>query len=403
MPSLRRLLLLTLLPAAFARGQDPSKEVDEVKGLGPIDPYTKRDPGLMAAAAVVGYGPFAWADFFSTTDVDQALGEGRVLWLETPHFKLGTSLRSVDWPASSEAKKLLQEEIKLLRQKLPRIAAKPKRLDPWLLLHLYAQRCEKAYAEFQQLIGATDADFPAKGKLPREGAFLGQPEKFLVLLLQKRSDMARYMDRFCGRKDDRSARHYHAKSYQMLFCLAADALEGFDESGVHSHVIDGVWHNLMSGYQGNDFPLPLWFTEGLAHYHSRMVPTEALSVMVKDDEAVDQVQQNNWPVRVRRRVQHLDYCIPFEKLAAISDWADCGYNVHTQSWSRLDYLMHLDPEKVGVMLSRMKSVQPINDWEAQGAQIRVMAQKLLAELYEMDAATFDARWRDWVLKTYPKK
>lgn len=403
MLALRRLLLLALLPLGFAPAQDQPKEADEVQGLGPLDPYTKRDPALMTAAGVVAYGPFAWADFFSTTDVDHALGEGRVLWIETAHFRVGSSLRSVDWPASNEARRLLQEELKLLRQKLPGIAAKPKRLDPWLRLHLYAQRCEKAYAEFLHLVGATDADFPAKGKLPREGAFLGQPDKFLVLLFQKRSDMARYMDRFCGRKDDRSARYYHQKTCQMLLCIAADALEGFDEAGVHSHVLDGVWHNLVSGYQGNLFPLPLWFSEGLSHYYSRMVPTQALSVMVKDDEAVDQAQQNNWPVRVRRRVQHIEYCIPFEKLAALSDWGECGYNAHTQFWSRIDYLMRLDAEKVGLMLSKLKGVQPQNDWDGQGAQIRVMAQKLVADLFEMDAATFDARWREWVLKTYPRK
>jgi hypothetical protein len=32
-----------------------------------------------------------------------------------------------------------------------------------------------------------------------------------------------------------------------------------------------------------------------------------------------------------------------------------------------------------------------------------MAQKLLIELFELDAATFDQKWREWVLKTYPKK
>ncbi|HEX5054761.1 MAG TPA: hypothetical protein VFZ65_23495 [Planctomycetota bacterium] len=403
LPVLRCLLFVALLPLGIAPAQDPPKDDDEVKKLGPVDPYTEGDPASMAAAGVVGYGPFAWADFHSTTDVDRALGEGRVLWLETAHFKIGFNLRSTDWPKSNEARKLLQEELKQLRQVVPKVAAKPKRLDPWLLLHLYARRCENAYTEFLHLIGATDADFPARGKLPREGAFLGLPDKFLVLLFQKRSDMARYMDRFCGRKDDRSVRYYHLKSYQMLFCVAADALEGFDESGVHSHVLDGVWHNLMSGYQGYSFPLPLWFSEGLSHYFSRKVPTSALSVMVKDDEAVDQDQQNNWPVRVRRRAQHPEYCIPFETLAAISKWEDCGYHAHTQFWSRIDYLMQLDPEKVGLMLRQMKNVDSLNDWEGQGAQIRVMAQKLLVELFEMDAATFDERWRDWVLKTYPKK
>jgi hypothetical protein len=43
------------------------------------------------------------------------------------------------------------------------------------------------------------------------------------------------------------------------------------------------------------------------------------------------------------------------------------------------------------------------DFEGQGAQIRTMAQQLLLELFSLDAATFDQQWRDWVLKTYPKK
>ncbi|MEO6597362.1 MAG: hypothetical protein ABIP94_21680 [Planctomycetota bacterium] len=387
----------------LAQDPPPVKDDDEVKKLGPVDPYTEGDAALMAAAGVVTYGPFPWADFHSTSDIDKALGEGRVLWLETAHFRIGFNLRSIDWPKDSDARKLLAEEVKQLRTKLPKIAPKPKRLDPFLRLHLYAQRCEKAYAEFQQLIGASDADFPAKGKGPGEGAFLGQPDKFLVLLFHKKSDMVRYMDRFCGRKEERSMRYYHLKTFQMLSCASAEGLEGFDEAGLHSHVLYCVWHNLMSGYRGYGFPVPLWFCEGVAHYYSRRVPTTALSVQIKDDEAVAPQEQNNWPVRVRRRAQHVEYNIPFETLAAMSKWEDCGYHAHTQFWSRIDYLMQLDAQKVGLMLRQLKSVPIANDWDGQGAQIRGMAQKLVVELFEMDGPTFDQRWRDWVLKTYPKK
>ncbi|MBZ0154465.1 MAG: hypothetical protein K8J09_23300 [Planctomycetes bacterium] len=387
------------------RAQDPlpQKDEDEVKKLGPVDPYTGGDKAAMAAAGVVAYGPFAWADFLTTADVDRVLGEGRVLWMETAHFKFGVNLRSVKWPDEQDQRKLLQDEVKLLRKTLPKLAERPKKIDPWLRVHLYAARCEKAYAEFQKLIGVRDADFPAKGDTPPNGAYLGLPGKFLVLLFQKKSDMVRYMDRFCGRKDERSMRYYHQKTNQMLLCVSAEGMEGVDECGLYGHVTYAIWHNLMSGYQGFQYPLPPWFAEGLAQWYARKVPTDYLTVEIKDDEAVAEEKQHEWPIKVRRRAQHEGLCIPFATMAEWPDSAAMGYHAHTQSWSRIDYLMRLDAQKVGQLLRQLKNVPPTGDWEAQGAQVRAMAQKLLFDLYELDAATFDQKWRDWVLKTYPKK
>lgn len=41
----------------------------------------------------------------------------------------------------------------------------------------------------------TDATFPG-GKESPNGKYLGLPDKFLLLLFQKRSDLARYTERF---------------------------------------------------------------------------------------------------------------------------------------------------------------------------------------------------------------
>ena len=393
--------LLSLM--AIAQDKPPVKDEDEVVKLGPVDPYTGNDPATMAQAGIVAYGSFPWADFHRTEDIDKVLGPKRVLWLETKHFKLGFNLRSIEWPARPEERKALQDEIKLLRKKLPKVPEKPKKIDPWLRLHLYAQRCERAYADFQQLLGVTDADFPAKGKLPREGAYLGMPEKFLVLLFQKQSDMVRYMDRFAGRKDDTSMRIYHDKSHQMLFCVSADGMEGIDEGGLHGHVLYAVWHNLMNGYNGFSYPLPHWFAEGIAHWYARKVPTEFLNVQIKDDEAVAEDKQTNWPVKVRRRAQHEKLCIPFATMSQWAKWEDLGYHAHAQSWSRIDYLMQLDKQKVGEMLRQLKAVPADGTWDGQAPKIRALAEKLVFDLFGMDAATFDMKWREHVLKTYPKK
>ena len=55
------------------------------------------------------------------------------------------------------------------------------------------------------------------------------------------------------------------------------------------------------------------------------------------------------------------------------------------------------------MLKQLKAVPPDGTYEAQGARIRALAQKLLAELYGLDGPAFDRAWREWVTKTYPKK
>jgi hypothetical protein len=382
----------------------PEKEDEEIKKAGPVDPYTGGDAGVMAAAGVVAYGPFPWADFHSTADVDKVLGEHRVLWLETKHFRIGSGLKSAPWPEDSDKKKALQEEIRRLRARLPKVPEKPKKLDPWLRLHLYAQRAERCYSDFLELIGKTDADFPGRGKQPREGAYLGQPDKFLLLLCQRKSDMARYMDRFCGRKEDSSMRYYHAKTHQMIACLSVEGLEGFDETALHGHMVYATMHNLMSGYNGFYYPLPLWFAEGLAHWYARKVPSDVVNAQIRDDEAVAEDRQSDWPVKVRRRAQHVGAFFPFEKMVAWEKWEELGYHAHSQSWSRVDYLLSVDKEKVGRMIRELKAQPVPRTWgPEQSAQIREATGRLLMELFGLDAAAFDQKWRDWVLKTYPKK
>lgn len=398
-------LCALLLAAGAVRAQDKptGKDDDEISKLGPVDPYTGGDAAAMALAGVVAYGPFPWADHVGTADIDRVLGEKRFLWLETAHFKLGSSLKSIGWPEDGDARKQLQDEVKALRKKLPKVPERPKKLDPWLRLHLAAQRCEKGYAEFQQLIGVTDADFPGKGPRPPEGAYLGLPGKFLLLQCQKKSDAARYLDRFCGEKGDTSMRYHHQKTFQQVHVMAVEGFEGFDESGLHGHMVYGLWHNLANGYNGFAYPLPNWLVEGLAHWHARKVQSVFLNVQIRDDEAVAEENQANWPAKVRARAQHEGAFFPFSAMAEWSKWEDMGYHAHAQSWSRVDYLLQTDRAKFGALLKRLKSAPPDGTYDAQGAQIRTMATKLLGELYGLDGPGFDRKWREWVLKTYPKK
>ena len=408
---LRLLLVLPLAAlAAPVHAQEKPPEAgtnkdddDDVTKAGLKDPYTGGEPAAMAAAGVVAYAPFPWADGKTTASLETVLGERRILWLETAHFRIGLSLRSVAWPEDQQKRKALQDEIKALRKKLPKIPERPKKLDPWIRLHLYAQRLENLYADVQKLLSVTDADFPGKGKEPRDGPYLGMPDKYLVLLFQKKSDCARYLDRFCGVKEDRSMRWYHDKTHQMLSVVAAEGLEGFDEAGLHGQVVYAVSHNLLNGYNGYFYNLPLWLDEGIAHWFARQVPSDIVNVQILDTEAVAEDRMNDWPVKVRRRAQHDGAWFPFEKMAAWTKFDEMGYLAHSQSWSRVDYLLALDPKKVAQMVKQLKALPPPVNGAVPPAEVATLAQKLLIELFELDAATFDKKWREWVLKTYPKK
>jgi len=400
------LLPLFLLGGALLSQQEPpdaKKDDEEIKRAALQDPYTGGAAALMEAAGIAAYAPFAWADGKSTDSIDTVLGERRILWLETAHFRIGSSLSACLVPEAQDKRKALLDEIKLLRKKLPRVPDRPKRIDPWLRAHLYAQRLEALYADFQQLLGVTDADFPARGPEMGQGAYLGMPGKYLVLLFQKKSDLARYAERFCGTRNDSSLRWYHGTTHQLLAGVSAEGLEGFDETGIHGHVIYAATHNLLNGYRGFHYPLPLWLAEGLAHWYSRRVPSDVVNVRILDSEAVSQDKQADWPVKVRRRAQHEGLPIPFATMAKWGDFAEMGYHAHSQAWSRIDYLMQLDREKLGVVLQKLKGLQTTAAGTRPPPEVVTLAQKLLVDLYGLDGPTFDTKWRDWVLKTYPKK
>lgn len=376
------------------------KEEDEVARM-KVDPYTGGDLALLQQAGHSAYGPFLWSKDTRTEDIDRVLGEGRVLWLETAHFRIGCNLRTVPIPEKQAQRKAIHDEVAALRKKLPKIPDKPKRLDPWLRMHLYAARAEKLYAEFESLLLAGGATF-GTAKEPPNGPYLGLPDKHLLLIFQKKSDLARYFDRFCGVHADRSFSYYLPASHQMLFGVSLEGLEVEDDPSLHSHVLYGLAGNLCNGLRGYSYRMPPWLSEGFAHLVSRRVETEFVNVTIKDDEAVNEEEQHLWPKKVRARAQYDRTRISFAQMALWQSNKDMGYHGELQSWSRVDFLHKQDKDKLGALLLRLKSL-PISYEGVKPEDWATMQQKAVEETFGWDAATFDAKWRDFVLATYPKK
>ncbi|MGB0685343.1 MAG: hypothetical protein ACPGQD_04040, partial [Planctomycetota bacterium] len=188
-----RLLLLTMLTGLLAVPATAQKDNEDDEGPEP-DPYTEEVREAMDRAGYVRFGQMQWADNHGTKDIEEAFGGVEMIWVETEHFRIGSSLPeyTID-RANKVEKKKLEEELKRLRERLPTAPKKVKKLDPWLRLHLFAMRAEELYDEIEEMLKVEDESFPrgpgtvVDGKYMGEGPYLGMTDKYLVLLTEKKS------------------------------------------------------------------------------------------------------------------------------------------------------------------------------------------------------------------------
>ncbi|MEM7200718.1 MAG: hypothetical protein AAF628_10655 [Planctomycetota bacterium] len=380
------------------------------------DTYTLGEPAAMEQAGYVSFGPFPFGDGHSTTDIEHVLGdEVKMRWVETAHFKIGSSLAAIKAPQDRKERRKLNAELAELRDKLPRVRKRQKTLDPWLRLHLFAHRLEGLYRDLCDRLEVTDADFPGAGqtepatKPPAagrmgKGPYLGQPSKYTVLLFAKRSSAGHYMQTFLGRDDGQSLRHNFAQCGSLLFVVSTEEAAGAlaNDTALHCHVVFAIVRNLVDGYRYYSRQIPAWFPLGLAHWHLRRI-SERHNVYREAKRFDNQPDMLwNWAPRVRARAQH-DH---FVKAAEFLQWADTDEKTLVDSmmlWSRVDYLMSLGDKGFRTFLHLMKGPVPAVDPQPTMAEIQALQIEALERAWGLTPESFDRQWKEWVSRHYPRK
>jgi hypothetical protein len=127
----------------------------------------------------------------------------------------------------------LLAEISRLGQAVPKLKQRPKVIDSWLLVHLYAARLEALYADFAVRSGfqVEAPPTPAGGSDGRggrnrgglgDGPYLGQHGKFCLLILEERGNVVRYLRRFANRDTDEPTAHYFGGSTSIVYVTTPD-------------------------------------------------------------------------------------------------------------------------------------------------------------------------------------
>jgi hypothetical protein len=373
------------------QGQDGKEDVFEK-----VDPYTHGDEKALERAGYVGYGPFAWADGVTSKDVQEAMGGGDVLWLETPHFRIGSTLSSYRFHNDVREQKALEAELARLKSRLvwwqpPRV-----KLDPWMRLHLYAMRFEDVYADFAGWFGyATDEAARKKGaaapKKPGDSLGREPPQKIRVLLAGKSSALARYVKHFADREPAGHDRFVLPGGAQFLGVNEEGLyLSGYElDIAVHCVAAGALVHSLIDAHTGTVGTTPLWLEYGLDHVVTRGIderyPSAAVNTVRLEDEA-----SFRWEVRVKGLV--VNGAAPsWAETAAWKDWSEIKTSGHLVSWSRVAWLLKRKPAELRAFLEGVAGPEAESGesrrtpLEAQSKAAKAAFGKTLEEL--------DALWR----------
>lgn len=408
-------LLPALVPAALvlgsigpwnvALGQGTSKP----EALEAVDPYTRGEAKALERAGYVTLAPVEWAQGIRADEVRETLGGIDVLWIETAHFRIGSTLESYKSPSDPREDDKLEAELARLRRKLARFREPHNKIDPWMRAHLYAQRLEDVYADFEKSFGLSAADFPdADGRKPSEGPkmgvgpYLGLERKFTVLLLEKTSSLARFAKRYADR-EERPWDRFPLPGGSMFLGVSAEGLRQFGftlDAAMHGLVASEATHNFVNGFRASWSASPLWLECGLAHAAARRVDERFVpSVMAAPNP--DDPDAWEWEPRVRGLVEN-DVLKSWVEMLGWKSWEDLKTQGHLVAWSRASWLLQKEPAALKTFLVAV--TEPLPEVEGDAllqATIEREGQACQAA-FGKPLEVVDAEWKKYVQRRYPK-
>ncbi len=372
------------------------------------DPYVKGDPARMAAAGYVSYGPFPLGERHDTRAVEALLGGEPLLWIETKHFRIGAALSPFPITGDSDGTRKLRAELARLHQRLPTVKPATKTLDPWLRAHLIAQRAEESYAEFCELLKVTPATFPQSARRLDEvsldefhgfGPYLGQREKFTILIFRKTASLARYTKAYQGREVTYPIRHHDHAFDAATFAVAEESSRALftDDTALHTHLVYNLTHLFHTSYRAYGHEIPAWYATGLAHWNARRVSPRFPAYDQRADGEGETRSFWQWEKRAPGLLRKRAF-LPVEELTEILDVTRFGFEQHIQCWAFVDFLMATRRDAFVAFVHGMKDPFHARRRFPTPAELHERQRQLALTCFAVDFAGLESAWREHLQK-----
>ncbi|MCB9914912.1 MAG: hypothetical protein H6828_07150 [Planctomycetes bacterium] len=398
-------LLCALAAPAVLLAQDNPKD-SEKKGMevfDEVDPYTKGDKELVKKLGYVRVGHGPWHGVDDTHALQETMGGIEMLFCETEHFRIATSLTTYTVPNNREEREKLDGEFKRLKKKLGRFKPPKNELDPWLRLHLYAQRVEDQYAQFLEEWNIDPQEFEQRGP------YLGYPNKIQVLVCQRKSEFGRYVRAYHQTDLEYSYRTVRPGDSIVVGANMEALKEGWEghqdlpfDSMLHNMVVSSLASDFIDAWNDNMFSAPRWLSYGLAHVHLRRIdPHWTLFDGRKAGQGNDP-DQWDWEPRVYSLVKN-EFFAKAEEMFAWKEYADLHQRDHMISWSKVEFVLDQLGDGKRAFLDAACGARGGFSTQAQDTGALERQRAAFKTAFDMTPEEFDAAWAKWVLKTYRKK
>jgi len=395
---------IALLAVAFTLVVSPAL-AQKPKATDPLsDPYTEGGkPELMQAAGIVSMGGFPFGKKGRTTvDVDKFMVTAEIRWIETEHFRIGFALGP--YQVKLEDKKKILAELTRLKAVLPKVNPETKILDPWLRLHLTAQRCEDVYKRFIELIDGSTLQFTQgemqPGPYRGEGPYLGMKEKYEVFVLSTERAQVDWLLENAGLRIRNSQRWHFIDRGAISIVMHAEQGQLRNDAALHGHIAFNLAHNLYDGLNHYTYDTPVWMHEGLAHFFEREIDPNHNSFDSGEGAVADMTSKGNWKPEVVKLIQSGE-ASRMAELMQLKSYSELKLVHHFTTWSMVDFLVQTKPKEFSQFLWAIK-----RNFDAKGVPtgegLVEWHRKQFKEQLGYSYAEFDEAWRAWVLSTYTK-
>ncbi len=396
-----------LFVAACLPGLLPGQD-DEVAT---VDPYTRGEPAAMARAGVTALQRFPWTDDHTTVGIQGLMGHEPFRFVETEHFRIASSLLAMPVPAEAADRRRLRDELVRLKARLPGVDPNARTVDPWLRLHLYAQRLESAYAEFATRFGVSAAAM-ARSKpggafaldYAGEGPHLGQRGRFLVVLARSGASLGTYARNYLDLPAPRTTTRHHLAGPGSLLLLAAEDLPDEthrDDASLHATVAYHAGHMFVDAYRSYWHDCPAWFEEGVGHWLRQRVEPDRACFAVRPALLPRDPSPEDWGANVRARLERGNAIAAADLFRVRND--GLAFDHHLAAWSRIDFLLTAHAEAFPLFARALKGPDPDTVPPVPTpARVEARQTEALAAVLGWTPAQFDAQWATWVKRNYPK-
>lgn len=358
-------------------------------------PYCKEDPALMAAAGVISHAPGAIGEK-GGDELVAKLPVARWLFVETAHVRWASALGET--AIDQRDRERVDAELARLRAVLPDVPIKPRKLDPWLRLHVQAMKGEEFYARFQALLGVKDADFPSQRRLdaPYMGAgrFLGEKDKFEVVLHVSRENHRRFTESFSGVAVNDSFRWHFPGLHKLLVSVPVEDADLKDDRGLWPHVAHNLSHAFLCAYKHFSYDPPVWLDEGLAQALEKEFDPQSRTTEGEEGSLRDAKAPADFGAAATKLVAG-GKAPRIAELMAAKDYSELGGDGSVAAWSITRFLLDAHGERYARFLAGLKG-QLDAQGNPSGEDLPGLQRKLLRELWDWSLLDLDEAWRAWV-------